>query len=137
VPVPARTLLERLATAGHDPEAHIAPAERLRRSVLRNLGRMLNARQGHARAQPDLGTPPPNELVQDYPASIPRLQQAIAESIRRYEPRLVGVRVTWLDKGDPLTIHFQIHAALNDGSRTPMQFSTAFDPSGRVRVGGT
>jgi len=128
------TLLERLA--GDGPAGRLDDHTRLRQSILRNLRDVLNTRQGNAPAQPDLGTPPPNELVQDYPACIPRLQKSIAEGIAKYEPRLANVRVVHLPEPGSLSLQFQITAMLADGSRTPMSFSTQVEHTGVVKLGG-
>lgn len=125
------TLLERLAGDG----TRIAdPRLRLRQSIMRNLRDVLNARAGHAKAQMDLGTPPPSELVQEYPACIPRMQRSIAACIAKYEPRLEGVRVTFLPQEGSLSLHFQVAAQLADGSRTPVSFSTQVDQRGQVSL---
>ena len=74
------TLLERIAWHA-SPPVHAAAGEAgLRRSILRNLGDVLNARIGHAPAQPDLGTPAPCEMIHDYPACIPRMQAAMEQA---------------------------------------------------------
>ena len=125
------TLLERLA--GENARS-ADPRQRLRQSILRNLRDVLNARTGHAKAQMDLGTPPPSELVHGYPACIPRLQRSIAECIAKYEPRLEGVRVTYLAQEGSLCLHFQVAGQLADGSRTPVSFSTQVDHSGQVSL---
>lgn len=132
------TLLERLARAGGgDQHVHSNDATRLRDSILANLRRVLATRQGHAPAQPDLGTPSPSELIKDYPASIPRLQRTLGSCIQRYEPRLTAVRVRHLAHdsaadSDALGLRFQISAELADGSRTPLLFTTQVDAHGRV-----
>lgn len=126
------SLLERLAGGGATvPD----PRQRLRQSILRNLRDVLNARAGHAKAQMDLGLPPPSDLVQEYPACIPRLQRAIADGIARYEPRLEGVRVVHVPQEGSLSLHFRVAAQLADGSRTPVSFSTLVAHGGRVSLG--
>ena len=129
------TLLERIAWAA-DPPAHVAVGEAaLRRSIVRNLGDVLNARVGHAPAQPDLGTPAPCELIHDYPACIPRMQAAMERCVARYEPRLTEVRVTYIEDPDPLRIHFQISARLASGSRSALAIRTHVDQTGRLQMG--
>jgi type VI secretion system protein len=128
------TLMERLADGGAG--ARLDDRTRLRQSILRNLRDVLNTRLGNAPAQPDLGTPPPSELVQDYPACIPRLQKSIAEGIGKYEPRLTAVRVVHIHEEGALSLQFQITAMLADGSRTPMSFSTQVEHTGVVKLGG-
>lgn len=129
------TLLERLAT---DPRAPVKGDDRtrLRQSILRNLRDVLNTRVGNAPAQPDLGTPPPSELVQDYPACIPRLQKSLADCIAKYEPRLTNIRVNHIHEEGSLSLQFQITAMLADGSRTPVSFSTQVEHTGVVKLGG-
>ena len=78
------TILERMAKAGRQgaPSA-VSDRNALKQSILANLQNILNTRLGHAAAQPDLGTPPPNELIQDYPACIDRMCVAVPTAICR------------------------------------------------------
>ena len=126
-------MLERLAYAGRIDVGPVNDDLRLRTSILANLRRVLGTRQGHAPAQPDLGTPSPSELIQDHPACIPRLQRTLGSCIERYEPRLTAVRVRHVaSDGETLDLRFQISAELADGSRAPLTFTTRVDTSGRV-----
>jgi type VI secretion system protein len=131
------TLLERLAQAGQ-PAAPSAVSDRgvLKQSIMRNLQNILNTRLGHAQAQPDLGTPPPNELIQDYPACIDRMHETIRECIAKYEPRLSGIQVQYVhDDNDVLSLHFQVVAQVADGSsRAPFSFKTLVDKHGQVGI---
>ncbi len=132
----AETLLERMSRARH-VEVHgpASEATRLRQSILANLRRVLATRQGHAPAQPDLGTPSPSELIQDHPACIPRLQRTLGSCIQRYEPRLTAVRVRQVPtEGEAVGLRFHISAELADGSRQPLSFTTDVDHSGRVNL---
>lgn len=130
------TLLERLAAVSNgNPErrSSIGDDARLRASILANLRRILATHVGHAPAQPDYGMPAASELIRNFPACIPRLQRAIGVCVHTYEPRLITVRVEHVpgDEGDP-TIRFHISALLNDGSRTPLSFSTRVNDHGQV-----
>ncbi len=142
------TLLERLAAASNgNPERRTSVGDdaRLRTSILANLRRVLSTRVGHAPAQPEYGTPAASELIRFFPACIPRLQRAIGVCVHTYEPRLTAVRVEYVPSdqsdgsdgndgsgGSDLTIRFHISAVLNDGSRTPLTFSTRVNDHGQV-----
>ncbi|MDA3962592.1 MAG: type VI secretion system baseplate subunit TssE [Planctomycetota bacterium] len=128
------TLFERLATAGAgagktsviDPEQH-------RRSIVRNLRNLLNSRLGTAEAQPDLGVPPPHELLVGYPASANRLLAAIAESVERYEPRLSHVRVIHLPREEgKLELRFRITARMVALGGQSIGLETKVTENGRI-----
>jgi type VI secretion system protein len=132
------TLFERLLGVGSPKRSTGADQRVALHSVLANLRDILGTRQGSAAAQPELGLPPPNELRQNYPASIADMQRAIAETISRYEPRLREVKVTYIQVEDEqLTVHFQVSAALvTDGHRHLVAFETCVDHAGKVKVDG-
>ncbi len=132
------TLFERLLTAGTPSRTTGSDQRAAMQSVLANLRDILGTRQGSSAAQPDLGLPPPNELRQNYPASIAEMQRAIAETITRYEPRLREVKVTYVQiENERLTVHFQVAAALViDGHRLNVAFETCVDHAGKVKVEG-
>jgi type VI secretion system lysozyme-like protein len=64
------------------------------------------------------------------------LAKAIKEAIRRYEPRLMAVRVRHVpDEHNPLNLAFQISARLTVGDKKrPVSFETIMTESGRIRV---
>jgi type VI secretion system protein len=130
------SLFERLLTAGAATRSTGIDQRAAMQSVLANLRDILSTRQGSSAAQPDLGLPPPNELRQNYPASITELQRSIAETITRYEPRLREVKVTYIQiEGEQLTVNFQISAALVvGGQRQLVAFETCVDHAGKVKV---
>mgnify|MGYP002395836571 CR=1 FL=1 len=106
-------------------------------SVRRNLRDVLNTRVGSAAAQMDMGTLPPNEILQGIPEALDRIQRAIAACIERYEPRLRDVAVILLESlDDPLAIHFIIRGRLRDDSEVPISFETAVDAHGRFDLRG-
>ncbi len=126
-----RALLERIA----EPDAGRRLAldtNRLRRSVLLHLRRILNSRHGHAPAQPDYGIPDLNEFMFSMPESIPPMQKAIQKSIEKYEPRLTRVKVTWApDEDDRLNIRFEITARIRtDDKDVPIALTTSLGGGG-------
>ena len=132
------TLLERLAQARSGAaKSQVLDAEALRRSILANLGDILNTELGSAQAQPDLGVPPPHELMANYPASVEQMVQAIAHCIERYEPRLHGVQVFHLPRGegDALELRFRVSAeipALAGTGNARLGLETCIQHNGRV-----
>ncbi|MBI3871720.1 MAG: type VI secretion system baseplate subunit TssE [candidate division Zixibacteria bacterium] len=122
-----RTLLERLDNPDPPGGQHLRlDVNRLKRSVLTHVQRMLNCRQGLAPAQPDYGIPDLNEFMFAYPDSIGPMRQAIEQSIEKYEPRLSHVKAEWIaDEENPLNIRFEITARLvAEDSNIPVSFTT-------------
>jgi len=126
-------LLERLAApdvrhAASDPAAVV-------RSVIYNLRRVLNSREGSAPAQPELGLPSPHELLQNWPVSREAALAAVRRCVQRYEPRLtdVVVRSVPYSPGDT-ALSFQVAARLIGPERTPVTLTTAVTADGRVSL---
>lgn len=132
-----QTILERLARPGA-PEARTARenTSEVVRSVLRNLQRILNARLGHAPAQPDLGMPAPSEIVRSGADASDWLGRTLKECVEKYEPRLADVRVARVEsEDDVLSLRFQLDARLaGEKEEIPVSFDTQVDPAGRIRV---
>lgn len=132
------TLLERLTLAAQGKGVRTLREDRaaVLRSVLGNLGHLLNTRQGSAAAQPDLGVPSPHELMQGFPETLDDARRAIKTCITMYEPRLTNVVVTHLvDETSDLVIRFQVSAQLAGGTtRDPVSFRTAVTPDGILRI---
>jgi type VI secretion system protein len=99
-------------------------------SVLEHLRRILNTRQGNVLTAPDYGMPDLTEFVQA-PDAQRALQTGILNSIRRYEPRLRRVNVTFAGT-DGLSVLYDVSAALRTGGE--VRFETSVDSSGLIRV---
>ncbi len=140
-------LLDRLmeAEAGPGADRALSAAQsvsRLRDAVARDLEALLNARRPWCALPADCPALPLSPLgygIPDFAAGAfndPRqrdvLRVEIEEAIRRFEPRLVGVRVRLLDDGAPLrrTLRLRIEALLRvPPAPEPISFDTAFDPT--------
>lgn len=132
-----RTLLERLARVPRAQARTLSEdTNALVRSILRNLQKILNTRQGHAPAQLDFGIPAPSDITTNFPESIPMMQRIIRDSIEKYEPRLTGVNVMHVEsEGDVLSLRFQITAKLSTSKgHNPVFFDTLVDPSGHIKL---
>jgi type VI secretion system protein len=104
-------------------------------SVLDHLRAMLNTRQGSVLTCPDYGMPDLTEFMQA-PDVQRALQSGILNSIRKYEPRLKRVNVTYAG-AEGLTVHFDVNASLDaeDGA-VALHFETVVDSWGVVQVRG-
>ena len=70
-----------------------SPDSHRERSIIANLGRLLNTRRGAIGHLPDYGLPDISEVYRDMPGSVVELQRAIEAAVEIYEPRLRRVRV--------------------------------------------
>jgi type VI secretion system protein len=135
------SLLERLDAAASGQGARTVQEDRSAavRSIVRNLQRMLNSRQGNAPAQMDLGIPSPHELMQGYPATLEQTIKVIRTCIMRYEPRLSAVVVSHVPSDQAAAaISFRITAQLaGDGAREQLSLQTAISANGRIRLANT
>jgi len=132
-----RTLLQRLRDP-HTSEARSRDENlgRLRRSVLENLVQICNTVQGSTQANPDYGMPPMSEAVHSFPEALGKLERALKQVLRKYEPRLTRVRVVSShDPEDPLILRFDIKGRLMAGNTShPFAVRTTIDGSGRLAI---
>jgi type VI secretion system protein len=101
------------------------------RSVIDNLNRLFNIRQGGISHLPDYGLPNMSEIYRDAPETIEVLRGAIKETVEKYEPRIQRVRV----KQQPSDAHvgrlvFLLTGELVGGDR--VEFETTFAEQVRV-----
>jgi type VI secretion system protein len=139
-----QTLLERIAAAGPGgARLRYAPTteenlEALMESIRRNLGRLLNARQGMSETVPDYGLPALADLLVGSEEAVRRVQEAIREVIEKFEPRLRHVRVTHrADQGTSHRLVFRIDGTMVGRSgEHRVWYETSLDTSGEVQVAG-
>ncbi len=129
------SLMERLRDRRVDRSAEINTSV-LAESVLSNLRRMLNTRQGIALTVPDYGLPDMSDMVHLFPEAVDICRRSIRQSIENYEPRLKNIVVTSaIDPDDPFNLRFEIRAQLvTDRETSPIQFFTTLDASGQADV---
>jgi type VI secretion system protein len=136
----SRTLLERFNDPRADRPLNITQSsEELAESILINLKRMLNTRQGGPMIQPDdYGMIDMTDVSSRFPDSIADVQKAIKTTIEKYEPRLRNVQVEHVGTGEDLqTLRFKITAQLADKkSKDSIYFETVIDPTGEVQLNG-
>jgi type VI secretion system protein len=106
-------------------------------SVLRHLQRILNTKQGNVPIAEDYGVPDFTDFLNDIPNSIRELEKSIRLTVQKYEPRLKGVKVSFIpQEEDLLSAHFQIVGRLTTDSKTQVLFETLIDSEGKVKVKG-
>ncbi len=71
----------------------VPAASHRERSIIANLGRLLNTRRGALAHLPEYGLPDISDVYRDMPGSVVDLQRAIAAAVETFEPRLRHVRV--------------------------------------------
>ena len=107
-------------------------------SIQANVLKILNSRQGIARACMAYGLPNLDVVLQDRTVAARRLREQIRDTIREYEPRLdresVRVRVRD-DVDDPLVLSLEIKGNVMDGRvRRKVRIPVSLDPFGAVRA---
>jgi type VI secretion system protein len=114
-------LVGSFVSLGHDPGEvdlayfdHMSEEEKLRRSIVENLKLILQTRQGSVAHLPDFGIPDIRQIYFDE-GTIDSVPQKISETILKYEPRLVDVRVKRKEFDDKnLRVTLEISAKIKD-----------------------
>jgi type VI secretion system protein len=129
-----RSILDRLADPRPNAPRTTQQNERqILSSVLDHLAKMLNTRRGNAPVAPDYGIPDIVDMVHSFPVSIRIMEQAIRNTIEKYEPRLNNVRVRHSSNEEEVfSLHFEVTATLESGNS--VWFETKVDSSGEVQV---
>jgi type VI secretion system protein len=99
-------------------------------SVLDNLQRILNSRAGTLSHLPDYGLPDMGLILQGLPASAQDLIHVMANTLRKYEPRLAAVRIEPLPQQQPGHLEYSLDLELKWGKR--VSFGTTLTPEGKV-----
>lgn len=128
-------LLERIRSLERDPSRRGGGDRgRLLDSILAHIRRILNTRRGSVPIAPDFGIPDMLDVLQSYPDSVREIERSIRTAIQGFEPRLAGVRVTFIpQEDDVLALRFAIAARLgSDGGA--VRFETLVDVDGKIAV---
>ena len=135
-----RTLIERLEEATEDasPVGQRGSIDRFHASVLDNLRRILNARQGCCETRPDFGMPDLNDAIGHGADAVLGVARTVKQQIEMFEPRLKDVSVRFLaDPDNPLQLDFQISAMLQYEDQTEqVSFDTVMSDDKRFKVRG-
>jgi len=105
-------------------------------SIHRHLQKVLNTRQGSVPIADDYGIPDMTDFMSSYPESLRNLEKSIRQTIQKFEPRLKGVRVSFVqDNEDLLSLSFKIIAQLAlEKEKNPIIFESQIDADGKVEL---
>lgn len=138
IPLQEKRLLERLTAIERQPDWRGTPdPKNAAPSVLNHLMKILNSRQGSVPIAPDYGMPDFTSLLSSFDQqSWPEVEDAIAQVISKYEPRLVNVQVRHEIKADsPFEVAFNLSAKIRlDGREAPILFEAVLNSDGRIEV---
>lgn len=101
-------------------------------SILDNLQRILNSRAGTLSHLPDYGLPDMGLILQGLPATAHGLIGSMADTLLKYEPRLVAVNIELLPQAQAGHLEYALDMQLNGGKR--VTFGTTLAPEGKVLV---
>lgn len=130
-------LLERLrATEANPDRRETQDANRLIKSILNHIQRILNTRQGSTLMAADYGIPDFTDMSGVYQSEAMRaIERSIKEVIIKYEPRLEKVSIGFLpEEDDILAMHLKISALIRDQNDMPVEFNTIISGDGKVNV---
>jgi type VI secretion system protein len=131
-------LLERVRNFEGDPSRRGAEdPQRISDSVLEHLRRILNTRHGCVPIADDYGVPEFTEYLHLGAEVYRELEKVLRTTIQKYEPRLKGVRVSFIpEEDDRLALRLQFHvvAKLASDPRLQVRFETSIDGNGQIRL---
>jgi len=132
-----RSLFDRLdeATDADPPPASEFDTSRLADSVMENLRRIFNSRQGATETRPDYGVPDLNDVITLYLEAGPTVERAVRLQIEKFEPRLSHVEVSQdLQRDDPTALAFSIRAILHGENEERIRFDTTLGDDRRLKL---
>lgn len=127
-----RSLMERLEEGTATNQGSF---DRFRASVLENLHRVLNSRQGCCETRRDFGMPELNDAIGQGADAVRALARALKRQIETFEPRLKDVSIRFhADPDNPLQLMFHVDARLNDDDQMEsVCFDAIFEKHVRLR----
>jgi len=108
------------------------------RSVVLNLQKLLNSRQGTCLMDKEFGMVDFTDLAIMFPDSVRDIERYIAKIIQRYEPRLSDIKVSFDFQDDyNLSIGFHIQAMMRtDDKDSPIHLQSTIDSGGKTIIKG-
>ncbi|MCP3460881.1 type VI secretion system baseplate subunit TssE [Bradyrhizobium sp. CCGUVB23] len=134
-----RSLIERLEEAAVTmvPSHHLS-FDRLQASILENLRRILNSRQGCCETRPDYGLPDLNDAIGQGVDAVRAVARMLKQEIEAFEPRLRNVSIRFhADPDKPLQLTFHVTAMVNDNDQVEhVSFDTILSDDRHVLLRG-
>jgi len=131
-------LLERIRNGERDLSRRgVEDPQRISDSVLEHLRRILNTRQGCVPIADDYGVPEFTEYLHLGAEVHRELEKILRTTIQKYEPRLKGVRVSFIPEEEgrlALQLQFHVVAKLANDPKMQVQFETSIDGNGQISM---
>ena len=131
------SLLRRIRQPELAAPRRVVSDDEVRSSILENLQTMCSTRLGSALSSPEYGVIAVSDIVHSCPDAIDDIVRSIRNTIRKFEPRLSSVVVTYVasDTSRDLNLRFDIRGQLTNGARrADVRFQTIIDATRNVRV---
>ncbi len=131
------TLLERISELESSAsEFQENSAAKEIKSIERYLGKLLNTNRGSVLIADDFGMPDMTAFSGGgISETMERIEQAILETVIKYEKRLSKVRISIeSDEIDVLTIHFRLEGVLSRQDNIPVFLDSYVRPGGRISM---
>jgi len=129
-------LLERIRSFEKNPiQRKIDDPKRVIRSIVNHLQKILNIRTGSVMIADDFGLPDFTDLLITYPESQKDIERSIENMIRRYEPRLIDVKVKFIpSEKQTFVLRFKIISRLVTLNHKMLTMESYIESDRRVRV---
>lgn len=129
------SLFERLEAASVGGAIQPPPSSQAE-SVLSNVRRILNARQGCCQTRHDFGLPDVVHLSDEASEAVPEIGRAVKLLLERFEPRLRNITVRPMPTAEMMSVYtFAISATLSDDARGGgLRFDAVVDRDGQVHL---
>lgn len=105
-------------------------------SVLADIGKLYNTRQGSVPISEDYGLPDISDMLASLtPPDLEQIRDAIERTTQMFEPRLQDVQVTIPAEETPGMLKFSVHAGLMyEKSTLPVRYQVDIEGDGRVSI---
>lgn len=134
-----RSLMERLEDAtAMRPSQNQRSCDGVQASIMDNLRRILNSRQGCCETRPDFGMPDLNDATERGVEAVRAVARWLKQQTEMFEPRLKNVSIRFhADPDSPLQLSFHVNAILNHIDQSDrVAFDMILSDGKRVRVRG-
>ncbi|WP_213877358.1 type VI secretion system baseplate subunit TssE [Pseudomonas sp. dw_358] len=108
----------------------VAENDQIALSVLDNMQRILNSREGALTHLQTYGLPDMSEILQGLPGTAHRLMQILRACLLKHEPRVANVAVQLLTQREPGYLDYALQVEMKDGERAT--FATLAQPQGKL-----
>ncbi|CAN1523843.1 COG3518 Predicted component of the type VI protein secretion system [Rhabdaerophilaceae bacterium] len=131
-----RTLFEQLDSAGRlSAVADSFSVAMVTESIVDNIRRIFNTRQGAVETRPDYGMPDLNDVVSLFLEAVPAIETAVRDQIEKFEPRLRNIDVAFeAHPDDPMALGFVVTATIVGRDGEQIRFDTRLGDDRRLSI---